>query len=66
MKDAAIPATGMLDGESFTGSPCVGGLRIHWYAHEVVLAIRVDDAAEIYSRVSIVSRPDNDDEESHD
>lgn len=63
VKAATIPATGMLDGESVTGAPCIGGLRIDWYGHEVILVVRVDDAAEVSSRVSITSRPDHHDDD---
>lgn len=51
-----IPATEMIDDDiSATGSPIIGGIWIRHHTHNVLLVVRIDDAAEIYVRISATS-----------
>lgn len=51
-----IPGSEMVDDvDSATGSPVIGGIWIRHRAHEILLVVRIDDAAEIYARISATS-----------
>ena len=54
-----IDAATMLQTEPATehGNPVLGGISIDYYGHEVLLVVRIDPVAEIFTRISHQSWP---------
>lgn len=54
-----VDAATMLQTEPTTehGNPVLGGISINYYGHEVLLVVRIDSVAEIFTRISHQSWP---------